>query len=938
MLETSLLRARRSSFLGALVALAVVSGCASPSTTSDPLSTIGTRQALTTLQTTLVARPDLAVRFAPNRAGFAAAGAGFASIAARERGLDPVTAVAPRLAASLPDRADGALRLALARDASISVTLTALDHAAVVGAIDEGRVVYRDVAPSADAVVASGDGWTELAWVLRDERAPARFRLRAAPEPGLRWAAEGGEGLALIDAAGRARLHIAPPVAVDAHGVRRDATLRLAGDVLEVAFDPRGLAYPIVLDPYIGTASWVRQIVDPPRRTTASMTTIGANVVLFGGQGSAGPLGDTWKFDGVRWAPQLSTIAPSARAGAITGTVGAKAIVFGGGDGTKDLTDTWAFDGTTWTAITTTRAPKLTHATSATSYGGKLYALADDDAGGAKLWSFDGYDWTEEADALATDAAGFLSASSTELVYVAASTKDTWTWKSGSGWTKVVPASGSPEYAAIGAMGAIAGTPTIVDTHLSAWRWTGASWTKIVTGDASVDYSIEAATGGDRLYFLAAPYLGGRQELWACDGTSIAQLHPEDAPRVNLGQDAFAVYGTRAVYLGDPKWTWEWDGTRWSRIARDPSMGIVFGMAGRGSSAIALLFGSSATTLDTWSWDGSAWSKLSPANPLKHSGFVPWMATIGTGADATAVAVSPSGDGNSTTAWKFDGTDWATIGTQAARPIAFGPFAATGVLFGATGENAETVGEWNLSLTGWTASTTRAVPALKAFAVRGEVATIGTRALLHTVGAATPMKEWLTTDTSWAAVAIGGLPSRQKAHLATYGATVLHFGGADEDGAPANDLHALTTTLEYGVACGGDAECSSGVCAQGVCCNRACDGTASRCDLKDTLGTCTPLTAACTSPTRLKGADGTDTDCSPYLCQAGACLQKCATSGECAGGFICDTATSQCTAPATTDDSGGCTVSTDNRTRAELWGSVLVIASAFVARRRRTRS
>lgn len=154
--------------------------------------------------------------------------------------------------------------------------------------------------------------------------------------------------------------------------------------------------------------------------------------------------------------------------------------------------------------------------------------------------------------------------------------------------------------------------------------------------------------------------------------------------------------------------------------------------------------------------------------------------------------------------------------------------------------------------------------------------------------------------------------------------------------APANDLHALTTTLEYGVACGADVECSSGVCAQGVCCNRACDGTASRCDLKDTLGTCTPLTAACTSPTRLKGADGTDTDCAPYLCQAGACLQKCATSSECAGGFICDTATSHCTAPATAEDSGGCAVSTENGTRAELWVSALVIASAFVARRRRS--
>jgi hypothetical protein len=945
--------------LASLAALVVTAGCAArapesgeatgaiASSSSKADATPAVRATLSTLTSTLRPRPELAARFAPTASGFAASGARFSSLAARTPSLDPKTALAPRLAVELADRADQPLRLALARDASIAATLTPLDHAAVAGALDEGRVVYRDVAPSTDAIVASGEGWAELAWVLRDAQAPARFRFRAAAAPGLRWEAEGGEGLALVDEGGRARLHVAPPIAIDARGVRREATLRLDGDAVSVALDPRGLAYPIVLDPYIGTASWVRQIVDPPRREGPAMATIGGSVILFGGQGSAGPLGDGWSFDGVRWTPQLASAAPPARAYAVAGNAAGKAVLFGGGDGKADLHDTWTFDGATWTQVTTAHTPSLLHPTAAASLGAKLYALGDDGAGGAKLWSFDGADWTQEADGLAADAAGHLSATATELVYVASSTSDTWTWKYGAGWKKVVTASGSPEYAAIGAMAAIGGAPTIVDRHLSAFRWTGSAWTKTITGDASFEWSIEGGAGGAKLHFLAAPFLGGRQELWACDGATITQVHPEDAPQVSLGQDAFAVSAarSRATYLGDPRWTWEWDGKRWSRTARPSGMGIVFGMAGRGSTAIALLFGSSTTTLDTWSWDGSAWTKLTPAHPIAHDGFMPWMATIGDAASPVPVVVSPAGDGSSTTASKWDGADWVTIGTQAARPIAFGAFAASGVLFGATGADAETVSEYRLSPTGWTTESQRAVPALKAFAVRGEVATIGARALLHTVGAATPMKEWLTTDSAWAAVAIGGLSPRRQAHLATFGATVLHFGGADEDGAPADDLHALTTTLEYGVACGGDAECSSGVCAQGVCCNRACDGAASRCDLPETLGSCTPLKAACTSPTQLKGADGTDTDCTPYLCQAGGCLQKCTTSSECAGGYICDTASQKCTQPAASDASnGGCATrgpSETEGTGGARWGlamCALVVASAVVARRRRARS
>ncbi|MBL8934516.1 MAG: hypothetical protein JNM69_08175 [Archangium sp.] len=71
-------------------------------------------------------------------------------------------------------------------------------------------------------------------------------------------------------------------------------------------------------------------------------------VVLFGGSGQAGVLGDTWEWDGTTWTQRTPITSPPARrAHAMAWDEGRqRVIIFGGYP--NSLADTWEWDGTTW--------------------------------------------------------------------------------------------------------------------------------------------------------------------------------------------------------------------------------------------------------------------------------------------------------------------------------------------------------------------------------------------------------------------------------------------------------------------------------------------------------------------------------------------------------------------------------------------------------------
>lgn len=86
----------------------------------------------------------------------------------------------------------------------------------------------------------------------------------------------------------------------------------------------------------------------PPARASASMANdANGAVVLFGGLGTSGILGDTWTWDGATWTEQHPDLSPPARRDALMAQAVSGNLLLVGGD--CSCHDQWAWDGVTWT-------------------------------------------------------------------------------------------------------------------------------------------------------------------------------------------------------------------------------------------------------------------------------------------------------------------------------------------------------------------------------------------------------------------------------------------------------------------------------------------------------------------------------------------------------------------------------------------------------------
>ncbi len=116
----------------------------------------------------------------------------------------------------------------------------------------------------------------------------------------------------------------------------------------------------------------------------------------------------------------------------------------------------------------------------------------------------------------------------------------------------------------------------------------------------------------------------------------------------------------------------------------------------------------------------------------------------------------------------------------------------------------------------------------------------------------------------------------------------------------------------------------SGVCAPTTesCGDYTCEGDSCRTSCS-TDEHCAPsfrcADAVCVAPGRCSddlseavSGDGTRTACAPYTCLTATCQTRCASSSECAAGFVCDTSSARCVDTSTTKsprgsgDDGGC--------------------------------
>ncbi|MCA8950652.1 MAG: hypothetical protein KDE27_14210 [Planctomycetes bacterium] len=140
--------------------------------------------------------------------------------------------------------------------------------------------------------------------------------------------------------------------------------------------------------------SWLQlqPTLRPSPRSSAAATTIGNEIVLFGGTGPLGALGDTWGFDGTTWTQKQPAVAPIARseAGIAFDPLRQVAVLQGGVDAANQpLQDTWEWDGQTWTQVFPANAPPVGGGQMVFDSAVGQVAFARDDG----VWYFDGTFW-----------------------------------------------------------------------------------------------------------------------------------------------------------------------------------------------------------------------------------------------------------------------------------------------------------------------------------------------------------------------------------------------------------------------------------------------------------------------------------------------------------------------------------------------------------------
>jgi hypothetical protein len=891
-------RSKHSSFALLTWVVSVSTACSSAGDVKVAPAPVGD-DSIATVGVAAQGDATLRARLARSRGGYAIVDGALRSAIA------PTPASLARIVSRPPSSGAAGWRVAV--DDLDDASLTLLDahaNAASTPTTIDGRVVYRDVYTSTDTVhLHDGMGAEELL-VLKDSHAPGHFEwevARGAALVDVRTESDGG--VSFRDPRGRARIFVARPFAVDANGVHRDAELRWSHEKLSIDLDRTGLAYPIVLDPYVGTARWVRVPVNPGPRHGCAMTSVGSNLVLFGGK--SGPrLNDTWTWNGDLWKQAQPAMSPSGRAGTTMSPLGAKAILFGGIDAdAKSLDDTWSWDGAQWTQLAPTHSPSPRGFPLTASFGDKIVMYGGAATEGTDLydtWVFDGTDWTQ------VDSADFPTISAENLgvaiattgataTLVSIQTGETWTFD-GSAWTDLSATANTPTVSSnndgLEALGLAAGQLTL-QTTFGTFAFKSSVWTPIAPVDSPpwrMD-QCSASLAGTLALFGGDSQGGDLDDFWTYSAGNWTQpfSHSSPTPRadpsVAILDDKLVLFGgvdaMGSYSLTD---TWEFDGKVWTPItttnAPDTSSSNAFANAGN----VAVLFDGT----NTWIWDGSDWSPApGSTGPSLFGAFTSYK--------GTGLYLDPMNDAQ----WTWSGSAWTQVPATVSAPLASLHTFPDGT------SGATEVGRFAFILAdapGWSAN-----------------------------------NSWLWDGTSWGQLAIEGLPLRNEIGMATLGNTVVVFGGGDAQGILSSETYTLDIALSTGTVCAADGDCDSGFCAQGVCCNARCGDATSSCALPATRGTCAPIQAVCLDSTTLQGADGSSTSCAPYLCAAAACPTSCATSSDCVGGYVCDPGSQTCVSAPTGSAraAGGCSIGVGaglSRTR-----SIALIAAVFAAILRRSR-
>ncbi len=444
----------------------------------------------------------------------------------------------------------------------------------------------------------------------------------------------------------------------------------------------------------VGEPEWVLTMASPspPTRWGHAMAYDESRhrVVLFGGETDAGPLADTWEWDGGAWVIQVPATSPPARFGAamVYDASRRRMVLFGGfGSSYPDyaLADTWEWDGSIWVERTPATSPpaRWDHAMAYDSRRERVVLFGGSRWGGVDLdlndtWEWDGNAWSQVQSPLAPPAQSgpvmaYDSARGRVVLFGYSadsngSGMETWEWD-GNDWMHAIPALSPPRsgYSAMVYDRARArtvlfttqGSPYRSDT----WEWDGSAWEKesAETGPPTFDRTA-MAYDEDR----AEEIVFDRATTWGWDGSKWETKSPAVSPPVHWdpvmaydsSRNVMTLFGATPPELVFD--TWEWDGRTW--IERSPATtkpASPFGaMAYDRARGRTVLYGSGARPLgSTWEWDGTDWSEKTPATgPPSREGHA--MAY-----DEARQRVVLFGGWNSSLSflsdtWEWDGTVW----------------------------------------------------------------------------------------------------------------------------------------------------------------------------------------------------------------------------------------------------------------------------------------
>ncbi len=551
-----------------------------------------------------------------------------------------------------------------------------------------------------------------------------------------------------------------------------------------------------------------------------------SSLVLFGGEGSGGALGDTWSFNGTTWTSLTPASSPPGRWSAAMAydTATSSLVLFGGfGASSTTLADTWTYNGTTWSALSPSQSPP-----------GRWLAAMDYDAATHELvlfgglgpnsntlgdtWLSNGTTWAPASPPSRSDSAMAYDSALGELVLFGGvdganhTLADTWTSTNGTTWVQQVPTVSPPgrSYASMAydqasgqlvLFGGLAadGATVLGDT----WVFTGTTWSALSPAASPGPRSDAQLTYDPTLSALVL--FGGLDDssntlsdLWTFNGSTwVAKSPParsDYAAAYDQATGQLVVFSGLDVNSNTLSDTWVYNGS-WTKITTPSPPGRSYAsMAYDAAIGKVVLFGGLDTndnTLgDTWTFNGTSWTLQSPAftpsgrsdAPLTYDAAIGQLVLFG-GVDTGGNVLQDT--------WTYNGVTWVKVVTNAKPSVrtdsamAYDPALGQVVLFGGLADTYATLSDtWTFNGTKWTQSLSTPTPPGRSFAQMAYDTATNQLVLFGGIAAnsTTLGDEWTYAAAGWTAQSTTALPTARSDATMIYDTQtsgLLLFGGLD---------------------------------------------------------------------------------------------------------------------------------------------------------------